>query len=176
MPAIVQKFSLYSKEFQDFNLGKINSINNVCDYLEIITKLQNKIKEEMKEETSKYRIRCLVNRISKSSLRTYLWFRGEDKEYDPPLLPTAFRKDNETVSEKIFIEREMYKYTWLHDQQSITNLKDYINLNILSTLRHFGLRTRLLDFSTDPLVALFFHLEMIKIVKMVMFMSLYPIY
>ena len=160
---VIEKFVIDSKKddpFKPISLNEENKgptvIEDVCDYLKIISKLKNKINEEMNKLEE---IKCLMGRISKSSNRAYLWFRGENKGYKPILLPTAFRTDDESIFQKIFIEREMYKYVWLHKQQYDSNFQEYINFDVISTLRHYGLRARLLDFSTDPLVALFFSLE-----------------
>ncbi|QWB96206.1 FRG domain-containing protein [Mycoplasmatota bacterium] len=99
----------------------------------------NEIKKKLKDEYSndEYRI----------------YFRGEDSNYQPPIeddgldtrcLPKAFRGIDE---KKVF-----YKFIRHHPEE----FSGLGNLEILSKMQHFGIPTRLLDITTNPLVALFF--------------------
>lgn len=81
--------------------------------------------------------------ITDQNLRIY--YRGEEKDFDETrLLPSAFRGNDE---KEIY-----YKYLRRHPEE----FKDLSNLDILAKMQHYFIPTRLLDLTTNPLVALFF--------------------
>lgn len=81
--------------------------------------------------------------IYDQNLRIY--YRGEEKDYDETrLLPSAFRGIDE--------KETYYKYLRRHPEE----FKDLSNLDILAKMQHYFIPTRLLDLTTNPLVALFY--------------------
>lgn len=114
------------------NDNKNETIKSVNEYL-------NKMKELLSES------------YKDNSKRLY--FRGEDQYYGPNedgigsdtrCIPKAFRTENEKES--------FFKYLRRHPDE----FENMSNLEILAKMQHFGVPTRLLDITTNPLVALFF--------------------
>lgn len=88
---------------------------------------------------------------SESCLSDHLAFRGHSNaSADYSLTPSLARKRGSLE----FSENAMVKEMLTLRPEEFTDIKS--NFNLLSKLQHFGLPTRLLDFTYNPLIALFF--------------------
>lgn len=75
-----------------------------------------------------------------------LYYRGEEKEYgNSKCLPSIFRGD---IDEK----DNYYSSLRRHPDE----FRDLSNLDVLSKMQHYRIKTRMLDITANPLVALFF--------------------
>lgn len=94
-----------------------------------------------------------INRVEeiqvKKSSDEIILFRGHAKE-DYELIPSLFRKDNEKIRE---IEDEAIRQIEIEHPRELAGMS---TLDKLVMLQHYEFPTRLLDFSFNPLVALFF--------------------
>ena len=77
-----------------------------------------------------------------------LYFRGEEDKFPEPCCPSFFRKYNEKL-----IEDKVYYRTLRRQPDEFIGLS---NLDILAKMQHYGIPTRFLDITSNPLVALFF--------------------
>jgi len=105
---------------------------------------------ELRGNTISEYIRMIEEIAKKSSNKTSL-FRGQSQDYD--LLPSISRKDQKidtTEKEKIILE-EFKRRSRLK-----TNIELLDDWDWLVYSQHFGLKTRLLDWSSNPLVGLWF--------------------
>lgn len=89
-----------------------------------------------------------VHRAMKSRNKNTLLFRGHSsKKFD--LIPSLYRKDSHYINEDL-----MYKETYMNAYDQFTSTKNH--LEKLTIMQHYGLPTRLLDLTRNPLVALYF--------------------
>ena len=83
---------------------------------------------------------------------TFRVFRGHAK-YDWPIAPSIFREDVDTISHEYKLIRDLIAL-YPRDFENDDTMFDR-----LVRMQHFGLRTRLLDVSRNPLAALYFAVE-----------------
>lgn len=106
-------------------------IKNLSEYIQLVTTISSVNKDDLPGET--------------------VIFRGiADSEYD--LTPGLARLRN--VEENT--EKELINDFLTHRPDAFSGLADF---DILAKMQHYGLPTRLLDFSINPLVALYFACE-----------------
>jgi len=85
------------------------------------------------------------------SNQSKLWFRGHS-EYSFKLLPSILRKKNESINEQAIYNEFIRRYP----NHSLTH-RDSIEW--LTLMQHYGMPTRLLDWTSNLLVALYFACE-----------------
>ena len=106
-------------------------IKNLSEYIQLVTTISSVNKDDLPGET--------------------VIFRGiADLEYD--LKPGLARLKNEEEN----TEKELINDFLTHRPDAFSGLNDF---DILAKMQHYGLPTRLLDFSINPLVALYFACE-----------------
>lgn len=95
-------------------------------------------------------IKLIENITNKNSLKTII-YRGQSQDYD--LLPSVARKNNkiDTTNKEKNILEEFKRRSRLKIKNDFIDDWDW-----LIFAQHFGLKTRLLDWSSNPLVGLWF--------------------
>lgn len=97
-------------------------------------------------------ISALLELISKTKKQGHsLYFRGQKKQYDT-IKPSIDRDGLLESEDKLFKEFIIRNPDEFKGQKS--------TFEILTKMQHYGLPTRLLDITTNPLVALFFAVEL----------------
>ncbi|MBN3490596.1 FRG domain-containing protein [Acholeplasma equirhinis] len=115
---------------------QFTEISTVSSLSEFIYTFENELNELYKDE----------------KLRIY--FRGEKQYFEQRCTPSLFRLDKNDINKKN--EKDIYYHTLRRMPNEFNNLS---NLDILAKMQHYGIRTRMLDITTNPLIALFFALD-----------------
>lgn len=84
---------------------------------------------------------------SRGNQNERIYYRGEPATYASPMVPSIFR------NQPIDAEKDTYMRALRHHPEEFANAT---NIDIISKLQHFRYKTRMLDFTANPLVALFF--------------------
>jgi hypothetical protein len=118
-------------------------INSVEDTFNIVRMIRDKAKEsEIKHPFFEF------NTINPRSYFTDIWYRGEDKLHSKPLTPKIFREDYDETSIMSHVP------TFVRELQTIEN-----DFDKLYYMQHYGVPTRLLDWTDNILVALYFAVD-----------------
>lgn len=83
-----------------------------------------------------------------------VYYRGHSKSGAYRLEPSVFRKDNK--GNYLYLDKEHILYRELIISQSAEFESDLYSLDKLVRMQHFSLPTRLLDITSNPLIALYF--------------------
>lgn len=90
----------------------------------------------------------------KNMLKTEIFFRGHSSKQKYKLEPSLFRRD--AKGNYIYLNNEDVLYRELLVSNSIDFSSDEYTLDRLIRMQHYSLPTRLLDITSNPLIALYF--------------------
>ena len=137
---------LFTKELFE-NIKDLHNIRNKVTFSQGV--VFNKEKVEIHFVSSIAKLNSILS--SYGAIGTQMFFRGHaNSNYN--LLPSVMRKTNWKLN-----EREMYNELMINCPESF--VKCHSHLEKLVEMQHYGLPTRLLDITRNPLVALYFACE-----------------
>ena len=117
-------------------------ITCIEDALSLIRKIRDDVKDESKNDFYNH------GTLNIKSLFTDIWFRGEEEIFSEPLTPKLFRKN--------YDETTIFNYlpTYVQELREMEN-----DFDRLCYMQHYGVPTRLLDWTDNILVSLYFAVQ-----------------
>lgn len=136
----------------------VRDISTVSDYLRAITMIHSNY-FILNYASEKVDIRHYENMFSRDETKDYIeniitngvYFRGQVKDYNN-VIPSLYRS-----LDSIYFEEEYIKRAELSSPKEFSSTGSF--LGKLALMQHYGMTTRILDITTNALVALYFAVE-----------------